>query len=69
VGRAGQDPSLVIFRRPTAVVVGRVVEVTGRVRTLRVSELEAELGTDLEPAVDRFEGLSCLVVSAVAAPS
>ncbi len=63
VGRAGRDPLVVIFRQPTAAVVGSVLEVTGRVRTLRVAEFESELGTDLEPAVDRFEGASCLVVS------
>ncbi|MDQ4133240.1 MAG: hypothetical protein M3179_08565 [Actinomycetota bacterium] len=68
VGRAGYEPSLVIFRQPTSIVVGSVLEVTGRVRTMRVAELEAELGTDLEPSAERFEGQSCLLVSAGSAP-
>ena len=68
VGRADREPLVVILRQPTGPVVGTVLEVTGRVRTFRVAELEAELGTDLEPAVDRFEGGSCLVVSDVPAP-
>lgn len=68
VGRADREPLVVVLRQPTAPVVGTVLEVTGRVRTFRVAELEAELGTDLEPAVDRLEGGSCLVVSDVPAP-
>ncbi len=63
VGRSGQEPLVVVFRHPPAVPVGAVVEVTGRVRTLRVVELEGELGIDLEPEVERFEGASCLVVT------
>lgn len=69
VGRAGQEPLVVILRQPTTVVVGSVLEVTGRVRTFRLAELEAELGMDLEPAVERFEGVSCLLVSRGPAPA
>jgi hypothetical protein len=69
IGRAGQEPLVVIFRQPTTVAVGSVLEVTGRVRTLRVGELEAELGIDLEPAVERFEGLSSLVASSFSVPA
>lgn len=69
IGRAGQEPLVVIFRQPTTVAVGSVLEVTGRVRTLRVAELESELRVDLEPAVERFEGVSCLLASYVSGPA
>lgn len=69
IGRAGQEPLVVIFRQPMTVAVGSVLEVTGRVRTLRVAELESELGVDLVPAVDRFEGVSCLLASHVSDPA
>ena len=65
IGGAGQDPLVVVFRQPTAVTLGRVLEVTGRVRTFRAAELEAEVGTDLAAAVGRFEGATYLLVSSV----
>lgn len=54
---------IVVTLTPVGASVGRDVDVTGRVRTFRRAELEAELGVDLGPAANELEERSCLVAS------
>lgn len=61
---SGAERVIVVTGTPTAVSVGRDVDVTGQVRTFHRAELEAELGVDLGPAANQLENLSCLVASA-----
>ena len=58
---SGSSRAVVVVVPAPAVIVGRQVEVTGRVRTFRRRELEAELGVDLGPDVGPLEDGVCLV--------
>lgn len=60
---SGTERVIVVTLTPVGVSVGREIDVTGRVRTFRRAELEAELGVDLGPAADQLEDMSCLVAS------
>ena len=62
VGSGREQVNVVVARR-VPVSVGSEVEVSGRVRTFRRAELEAELGIDLGPGVDALESRSCLVAT------
>lgn len=61
VGSGREQVNVVVARR-VPVSVGSEVEVSGRVRTFRRAELEAELGIDLA-GVDSLERQSCLVAT------
>jgi len=60
---SGAERVIVVTEMPVAVSVGRDVDVTGRVRTFRRLELEAELGVDLGAAANELENASCLLAS------
>lgn len=69
VGREEAGPLLVVSPRRNSAPAGAVVQVTGRVRTLRVVPLAAELRIDLDdPRLRRFEGQTVLVAAAVEVP-
>ena len=60
---SGAERVVVVTATPMAVSIGRDVDVTGRVRTFRRLELEAELGVDLGEGANELENSSCLVAS------
>ena len=60
---SGAERVVVVTATPVAASIGRDVDVTGRVRTFRRQELEAELGVDLGQGADGLEETSCLVAS------
>ncbi len=60
---SGREQVTVVVARPLPVTVGDEVEVSGRVRTCRRGELEAELGVALGPEMDGLENRSCLVAA------
>ncbi|MDQ4133107.1 MAG: hypothetical protein M3179_07870 [Actinomycetota bacterium] len=60
---SGPERVIVVLARPHVHVIGSDVEVTGRVRTFRRQEIEAELGVGLGPEVSPLEEASCLVAT------
>ena len=60
----GPERVVVVTATPVAVSVGSDVDVTGRVRTFRRRELEAELRIRLGEEANELEETSCLVASA-----
>ena len=60
---SGAERVVVVTATPVTVSIGRDVDVTGRVRTFRRQELEAELGVDLGEGANELEDTSCLVAS------
>ena len=60
---SGAERVIVVTVTPAGVSIGGDVDVTGRVRTFRRVELEAELGVDLGSATNELEEESCLVAS------
>ena len=60
---SGAERVVVVTATPVGVSIGRDVDVTGRLRTFRRQELEAELRVDLGPGANELEETSCLVAS------
>ena len=60
---SGREQVTVVVIAPVAVRVGNDIEVSGRARTCRRGELEAELGVALGPVMDGLESGSCLVAA------
>jgi hypothetical protein len=60
---SGREQVTVVVAGPAPVTVGDEVEVSGRVRTCRRGELEAELGVALGPRLDELKNDSCLVAA------
>ena len=60
---SGAERVVVVTTTPVRAAVGSDVDVTGRVRTFRRQELEAELGIDLGPPANELEDETCLVAS------
>lgn len=60
---SGAERVVVVTATPVKAWIGSEVDVTGRVRTFRRQELEAELGVDLGPRANELEENSCLVAS------
>ncbi len=61
LGNGPAEPVLVVVPTANTVPVGARVEVSGRIRTLERERLAAELGVDLGPEAQPFEGARCLV--------
>ena len=59
----GAERVVVVTATPMAVSIGSDVDVTGRVRTFRRQELEADLGVNLGHEANELEETSCLVAS------
>ena len=59
----GAERVVVVTATPLAVSIGSDVDVTGRVRTFRRRELEADLGVHLGQETNELEETSCLVAS------
>ena len=64
---SGRERAIVVVAGSAPVAVGSEVEVSGRIRTFRRRELEAELGVDLGPEADALEGYISLVARTVRA--
>lgn len=60
---SGAERVVVVTATPVAVSIGSDVDVTGRVRTFRRQELEADLGVHLGQETNELEETSCLVAS------
>ena len=60
---SGAERVVVVTATPVGASIGRDVDVTGRVRTFRRQQLEAELGVDLGQGANELEDTSCLVAS------
>ena len=65
LGTEPAEPVLVVLRTPSSLAVGTRVEVSGRIRTFDLATLRAELGVDLGPDAQRFQGERCLVAGTV----
>ncbi len=65
IGTGPAEPVLVVLPTPSSFSVGARVEVSGRIRTFDPAGLGVELGVDLGPDAQRFEGERCLVAVTV----
>ena len=65
LGTGPAEPVLVVLATPSSLAVGARVEVSGRIRTFDPARLGVELGVDLGPDAQHFEGQRCLVAVTV----